>query len=131
MNKSFSRIYEMVFKSGTFSDDLYQEGLYAQLGIIAIIIAVVLTALFYYVINRPSFSRWYHWLMIMAACFAINYGIGVVIPKNKFSSLNIVYGGEYWVFAIFNALIGCFFYIIISFLIRWWSRNCKGTPIPN
>ena len=131
MNNLFAKLYELLFKSGTFSDDLFQEELYAPLGIIAFIVALALAVLFYYVINRPSFSRWYNWLSIMAICFVVNYGIGVVIPKNKFKSLNIIYGSEYWIFAIFNALVACLFYIITSFIIRWWSRNCKGTPIPN
>ena len=131
MNNFFSKLYELVFKSGTFSDDLYQEGLYAQLGMIAVLVALALVVFFYYILNRPSFSRWYHWLIIMAGCFVINYALGVIIPKSKFTSLNISYGSEYWVFAIFNGLLACFFYTVISFIIRWWSRNCKGTPIPN
>jgi hypothetical protein len=131
MNNFFAKLYEALFKSGTFSDDLFQEQLYSPLGLIALFSALTLAVIFYYVINRPSFSRWYNWLMVMAVCFVINYALGVIIPKNKFTSLNISYGSEYWTFAIFNALWACIFFTAFSFIIRWWSRNCKGTPIPN
>jgi hypothetical protein len=131
MNNFFAKLYEVLYKAGTFSDDLYQEQLYSPLGVIALVSAAVLACIFYYLINRPSFSRWYHWLMIMGVCFGINYALGVIIPKNKFTALNLTYSSEYWTFAIINALWACIFYIVISFAIRWWSRNCKGTPIPN
>ncbi|MCX6318985.1 MAG: hypothetical protein NTW29_17030 [Bacteroidetes bacterium] len=131
MNNFFSKLYEVLFRSGTFSDDLYQEGLYSQLGFIALFSAGLLAVFFYYILNRPSFSRWYHWLVIMGVCFVINYILGVIIPRSRFSSLNISYGSEYWVFALFNGIIACLFFTVVSFTIRWWSRNCKGTPIPN
>jgi len=131
MNDFFAKLYELLHKEGTFSDDLYQEHLYSPLGIIALVSGAFFAILFYYIINRPSFARWYNWLTVMLVCFGINYALGVIIPKNKFTSLNLSYSSEYWVFAIYHALLGCILYTIVSFIIRWWSRNCKGTPIPN
>jgi hypothetical protein len=131
MNEIFAPLYELLYYTSPFSDDLYQEQLYAPLGIIALLSALLIAVLFYYVINRPSFSRWYHWLIMLGICFGINYATGVSIPKSKLSPLNPAYSSEYWTFAIFNSILAILLYIIFSFMIRWWSTNCKRTPIPN
>jgi hypothetical protein len=131
MNEFFAGIYEKFFYSSPFSDDVYQEGIYGPLGIIAFVGALVMMAIFYYIINRPSFSRWYHWLIILGIHFAMQYGICILQTKPKFSELKLEYGSEYWTFAFMHAFFATLLFIGFSFLFRWWSKNCKRTPIPN
>jgi hypothetical protein len=131
MNDFFARIYEMFYYSEAFSADMFQESLYGPLGIIALVGGLVMMALFYYIINRPSFSKWYHWLIILGIHFAIQYAIGVGMVKPKFNALSYEYSSEYWTFALMHALLATLAYIACSFLFRWWSKNCKRTPIPN
>lgn len=131
MNDFFSGIYEKLYYSSPFSDDVYQEGIYGPLGLMGIIGALLMMAIFYYIINRPSFSRWYHWLIILGIHFALQFGICILQTKPKFSELNIQYSSEYWSFAFVHAILSTFGYILFSFMFRWWSKNCKQTPIPN
>jgi len=131
MNDLFAPLFEFFFYSVPFSDDLYAEGLYSSLGICGVLISLFFAVLFYYIINRPSFSRWYHWLIILLINFAVAFTLGVVLPQTKFVALGIEYHSEYYVFSLFNALIGSLFYFVISFLIRWWSTNAKRTPFPH
>ena len=131
MNDFFAPIFEFFYYTVPFSDDLYTEELYATLGLYDVCISLFFVVLFYYIINRPAFSRWYHWIIILLINFAIAFTLGIILPKTKFVALGIEYHSEYYVFGLMNALIATLFYIILSYLLRWWSTNAKRTPIPH
>ena len=131
MNDFFAAVYELFYYSSSFSGDLYAESLYTPLGISNILISLLLVMLFYYIINRPSFSRWYHWLIILIVNFIIALSLGVLLPQNKFMALGIQYGSEYYMFSLINAIISTLIFIAFSFMFRWWSTNAKRTPIPH
>lgn len=131
MNDLFAPLFELFYYSIPFSDDLYAEGLYSSLGLCNILISLFFAVLFYYIINRPAFSKWYHWLIILLINFAIAFALGVMLSKTKFEALGIEYLSEYYVFALMNALIASVFYFLISFMIRWGSTNAKRTPFPH
>lgn len=131
MNDLFAPLFEFFHYAVPFSDDLYAEGLYSSLGICNVLISLFFAVLFYYIINRPAFSKWYHWLIILLINFGVTFTIGVVLPQTRFVALGIEYQSEYFVFALMNALIASLFYFVISFIIRWWSTNAKRTPFPH
>ena len=131
MNDVFAPLFEFFHYSVPFSDDLYAEGLYSTLGLSNFFISIFFVLLFYYIINRPAFSKWYHWLIILFVNFVIAFALGIVLPQIKFTALGLDYESEYYVFGFKNAIIATLFYIIISFLIRWWSTNAKRTPFPH
>jgi len=131
INDLFAPLFEFFYYTVPFSDDLFGEGLYSSLGICGVLISLFFAVLFYYIINRPSFSRWYHWLIILLINFAVAFTLGVVLPQTKFVALGIEYHSEYYVFGLFNALIASLFYFVISFLIRWRSTHAKRTPFPH
>ena len=84
LNEFFSMIFEWLGYAGTFSDDLFQEELYTSIGLIGLITSLVLVVAFYFIINRPSFSRWYHWLIMLLINFLIAFLVGLFIPQNIF-----------------------------------------------
>lgn len=130
-NDRFAELYELFFYSVPFSDDLYEQELYSPLGICVLLIGLTFVILFYYLINRPSFSRWYHWVVILLANFVIAFVIGFILPYNKFEAMGLEYESEYYTFALFNALIATIVFILFSYTLRWWSTNAKQTPIPH
>lgn len=131
MNSFFSSLYEKFYFTSPFCDDIYQYGLYGILGTIALIGALVMMTVFYYIINRPSFSRWYHWLIVLGIHFVLQFGICFLETKSKFTKSDLEYHEEYWTFGFMHAVFATILYIIFSFLFRWGSKNCKRTPIPN
>lgn len=131
MNDLFAPLYEFFYYTVPFSDDLYAEGLYGSLGVCNVLASLFFAVLFYYIINRPAFSKWHHWLIVLLINFGVAFTLGVVLPKTKFVALGIEYQSEYYVFGIMNALISSLIYFIASFLIRWWSTNAKRTPFPH
>lgn len=44
---------------------MYNENLYLVVAVITAAVAWGGAALFYYVVNSVSFSRWYHWLLTL------------------------------------------------------------------
>ena len=131
INDLFAPLFEFFYYTVPFSDDLYSEGLYSSLGLCNVLISLFFAVLFYYIINRPAFSKWYHWLIILLINFAVAFTLGIILPQTKFVALGIEYHNEYYVFGLTNALIASLFYFFISFLIRWWSTNAKRTPFPH
>jgi hypothetical protein len=131
MNDLFAPLFEFFYFSDPFSYDLYIEGMYSTIGLSNFFVSLFCAVLFYYIINRPAFSKWYHWLIILLFNFIVAFVLGVSLPQSKFVVLGIEYNSEYFEFGFINALISILFYFLISFLIRWWSTNAKRTPFPH
>ena len=131
MNEFFSGIYEFLFYSPSFSQALYTEGLYSILGVVLVAFAALAFFLFYYAINISDFAKWYHWLLIALIKAAIDFLFSYFYPQGTLESLCYHYGSEYMSLAIVHTVLGFLFFIILSYAFRWWSTNCKYTPIPN
>ena len=132
MNNSFAPIYEFFYYGVPFSDDLYQNELYVPLGLSLVFISLIIVIIFYYGINRPSFSRWFHWAIMLVINLLIQFGLAVTIPQNKFTALGIEeYGSEYYNFGLSVTLMALLVFVVFSFILRWWSTNCRQTPFPN
>lgn len=73
-----SWIFEAGYYETEFSNEMYNENLYLVVAVITAAVAWGGAALFYYVVNSVSFSRWYHWLLTLGvasvlttvACYA-------------------------------------------------------------
>lgn len=129
INEAFAGLYEFFHYQDPFSTDLYTESLYSTLGLSAVFVSLILVLTFYFAINRPHFSRWYHWLIILGVNFVLALGIGVILPETKFSSLGLEYTmSEYIVFGLKNTLISTLFFIIWTYVFKWWGGSAKGTP---
>ena len=130
MNKFFARLYEFFYYSSPFSDDVFNENLYFGLSLFAIISSVAICFTFYYIINSPRFSKWYHWLVHLAANSIINYLFSVIYLKKVFFVFGYDYTSEYYLFGLAQAGISFILFLIFTYCIRWWSTNCSTTPIP-
>lgn len=122
--------FEMFYYEMQFSNEMYNNGLYFIASISTVVIAWGCAAIFYYIIDSVSFSRWYHWLvMLFIACILV-VAINVPYLESVFSDNGIDFSKQLAAFASVNIIIECFLYIVASFSIRWWSTNCRHTPIP-
>lgn len=123
-------LFEMFYYEMQFSNEMYNNGLYFVASLSAAIIAWLCAAIFYYGINSVSFSRWYHWLVMLVIAGIIVTAINVPYLESVFSDNGIDFSKELAVFAVVNIIIECIIYTIASFSMRWWSTNCRHTPIP-
>ena len=99
-------LFESLFYSREFSNEMYAANLYLVVAIVTAVVAWGLSGIYYYVINSVSFSRWYHWLIML--CVAV-----VIVPLITYVSA-----------------VEAVLFIIASYSMRWWSSNCRHTPIP-
>ena len=123
-------LFEMFYYEMQFSNEMYNNGLYFVASLSTAIIAWLCAAIFYYGINSVSFSRWYHWLVMLVIAGIIVTAINVPYLESVFSDNGIDFSKELTVFSVVNIIIECIIYTIASFSMRWWSTNCRHTPIP-
>lgn len=123
-------LFEMFYYEMQFSNEMYNNGLYFVASLSTAIIAWLCAAIFYYGINSVSFSHWYHWLVMLVIAGIIVTAINVPYLESVFSDNGIDFSKELAVFAVVNIIIECIIYTIASFSMRWWSTNCRHTPIP-
>jgi len=115
-------------------------------GVITIIASLAFVLLYYYGINHTRFSQWWHWLIVLLFSSVLNlliaYGwtindflngeIGDCLKYLRDNEGNIqsqlIYENDCFMFGLSNFFISMIFFIIFSFMFKWWSRNCKHSP---
>lgn len=129
MNDFFSRIIELVFNQESFSDALYDYNLYNDLGWYLIITGLLLTVLFYYVLNSARFCKRIHWLIVYLIFVVSTFGyiFLYVFPvlKEADYSFPITY---YFSLSIITSCLAFIVLLLLSAVLHWWSTNCKYTP---
>lgn len=123
-------IFEMLYYEREFSNEMYNENLYMVVALVTSVVAWALAAVFYYVINSVSFSRWYHWLIVLLVASVLAPVINYAYPNSIFSELDYDFSAQLYGFCLVDMMLEAVFFIIASFSMRWWSANCRHTPIP-
>lgn len=123
-------IYEWLYTAQGYSDSMMNLSVYPVIAAITIIVAWGGAAIYYYVINSVKFDRWYHWLATMAVVVVLAPVICYIYNDSVFSGSGLSYAGQAMRFEMVTVLFAAVLYIIASYSIRWWSGNCRHTPIP-
>ena len=125
-----AQIFETMFYDTEFSNEMYNNHLYFSNAIIVVGTAWGLAAVFYYLINSVSFSRWYHWATMLGCAMAVSAVISYSHITSTMEQMQLYFGVPAFHFALCEAMIEGIFFIIASFAMRWWSSNCRHTPFP-
>ena len=135
MNDFFAGWYELLAYFEGFSDDLYDQSLYLTIGLCMVLIPIGVLTIYYYAIDSVKFSEKCHWLLLVVALCAINWGIAYGITYNELSSLyesqnqELPYSETVLVsFSLINALWTLIVSFVWSMMIKWGSKNCRRTP---
>lgn len=123
-------IYEALYFTNGFSDAMFDFNIYKTVGIIVIIVTWAIAAIYYYVINSVKFDRWYHWLAMLGIASVAAPVICYFVVSSQLEEGGADYGSAETTFAFYNILVSALMFIIASFSMRWWSSNCRHTPIP-
>ncbi len=124
-----AQIYEnMKYFDGGYSNELYNHRLYSVFAMIIVGISWALSAIYYYVINSVKFDRWQHWAIVLVvnvvaatvACWTYN--------QSTFNELGLSYG-ETSQMALYHAIFSLVTFVIASYAMRWWSSNCRHSPV--
>lgn len=125
-----TEIYESMNLDPSFMDEMYNAHLYSTIATSIAITVWIVALVYYYAINSVRFSRWFHWLIMLLFTILIAPSISFYFPFSEFSEEGKDYLMQLLQFNIINVGITILLFIIVSFSIRWWSTNCRHTPIP-
>ena len=127
-----SQIFEFLYYEETFSNWMYEQGLYLQLALFIVLISWGMALIFYYGLSKlfVNFSCWYHWLIMLILTLFLAPGVSVYYLHGKYVEESY----DYWVqcqsIGNISIALTALFFIIASFSMRWWSQNAAFTPIP-
>lgn len=124
------QIYELLYYETEFSQAMYDENMYLAVALITAIVAWAAAAIYYYGINSVSFARWYHWLAVLGVTAVLAPTVDFVYPDSVFTEYDYEYTVQLMHFSLLNIMVEAVLFIIASYSIRWWSSNCRHTPIP-
>ena len=125
-----TKIFESLYYEREFSNEMYNQNLYFVVAVVTAIIAWVAAGIFYYAINSVSFSRWYHWLTVLGVAVVLSAVVNYIYPNNIFSGDGLDFSAQLFSFCVVNVAVEAVLFIVASFSMRWWSSNCRHTPIP-
>ena len=125
-----TQIFEALCCQPDFSNEMYNDNLNLISAVITSAVAWGLAAIYYYVVNSVSFSRWYHWLIVGVVAMLLSPTIVYFTASSTFDSVAVDYRTQLFAFCFFDLIIEGLLFIVASYSIRWWSSNCRHTPIP-
>ncbi len=120
--------------------------IYNLVGLITLGISFVIVMLYYYIFNHPRYCKWWSWLITLGINSTIALFVGYGIVANKYVNgyihdslmfqrdvdgniLAVLIGyGNCWGFGIANIFVAMMFFIVLSFLLKWWSSQAKHVP---
>ena len=123
-------IWEQMFFNQGYNDKMYNLNMYPVIAAITILVAWGGAAIYYYAINSVSFARWYHWLIFLGIAVIFAFALDFIYPNSVFSEYDYEFTTQLLQFSLLNIIVEALLFIIVSYSIRWWSSNCRHTPIP-
>ncbi len=123
-------VFEGMYYEREFSNEMYNQGLYLPASLLVTCMAWGATATYYYLINSVNFSRWYHWLIMLIATSVLTTVCVHTYTDSALAEEGLSFSHQLTTFSGVCAIMNMVFFIIASFSLRWWSSNCRHTPIP-
>jgi hypothetical protein len=119
----------MFFNQG-YNDKMYNLNMYPVIAAITILVAWGGAAIYYFAINSVKFDRWYHWLAVLGVVAVLAPVICYIYNDTVFANNGLLYVGECIQFEMQTVIFAALLYIVASYSMRWWSSNCRHTPLP-
>ena len=123
-------IYEQLFFNQGYNDKMFNLNMYPVIAAITIGLAWGGAAIYYYAINSVKFDRWYHWLAVLGVVAVLTPVVCYIYNDTVFADNGLMYITESIMFELQTVLFAALLFIVASFSMRWWSSNCRHTPIP-
>lgn len=123
-------LFEFLYYEREFSNEMYAANLYFTVALVEALVAWGVALVFYYIINSVSFSRWYHWLIMLVISIVFASTISYLYADAVFANDGVDFSNQLFGFSAVSVSIEFLLFIIASFAMRWWSSNCRHTPIP-
>lgn len=116
---------------GPFSNIMFANDFYTIIFIYSFPTALLISILYYYVIDRPVTSKLWMWLLTVLLGGIIGFVIAYVTTENSFYSIDLNpldYNSEILIFSVTNMVYTSLLIFIFSILIKWKSTNSSHVP---
>ena len=123
-------IWEQLYFNQGFNDKMFNLSMYPVIAAITILVAWGGAAIYYYAINSVKFDRWYHWLAVLGCVAVLAPVVCYIYNDTVFADNGLMYVGESIQFEFQTVLFAALLFIVASYSMRWWSSNCRHTPLP-
>lgn len=119
-----------------------QGNMFIGIGLSMLGITLFIAVAFYYLIDHPRLHNWWGWGIFMGINAFVNFIVGwqwvlkdyyngKLVAKSpitgKIEDLAIS-TSDILAFGVTNMLDSIIAFIIISYVIKWWSTNCSHAP---
>ncbi|MBR1643905.1 MAG: hypothetical protein IJ684_00835 [Bacteroidales bacterium] len=118
---------------------------YLPIGLVMTLLTALLCTVYYFVLNHPRLNKWLHWLITAGITMVLNVLVAGIWTSEHLNSGRIASCLAYqtmangttvqniteydcWMFGVANGIVSLFFFIILSAVVKRWSRNCRHTP---
>lgn len=112
------------------------------IGLTMLGISLGMAILYYYVVDHPKLCNWWGWGIFFGLNALINFIVGwqwvlkdyyenkmvtndpatnLLVPLNIGESNLLCFG-------VSNMFLSMIAFVIFSYIIRWWSKNCSSAP---
>ncbi len=124
------------------SAPLQDSNMFIGIGLTMLVLSLAVVVCYYYVVNHPRLNNWWGWLIFLGVNAILNFLVGwqwvlkdyyadkmVVISKTtgKQESLPID-PSDILAFGVTNMIDATIAFILISYIVKWWSTNCSRAP---
>lgn len=118
------------------------SNMFIGIGMSMLAISLVMAICYYYIVNHPRLNNWWGWLIFAGVNAFINFIVGwqwvlrdyyddlmYEISKTTGEKVSLsIDESDILAFGVTNMINSIIAFIIISFIIKWWSSNCSRAP---
>lgn len=112
------------------------------IGLTMLGISLAVAVTYYYVVNHPKLSNWWGWAIFLVINAGINFLVGWqwvlreyykgkmvgINPATNSEEALYITKSDMLCFGVSNMILSILAFVIISFIIKWWSTNCSRAP---
>jgi len=127
---------------GTSGAEQQVSNMFIGIGLSMLSISVFLCVCYYYIVNHPRLNNWWGWLLFAGINAAINFVVGWQwVLKDFYNGLMVkmdlatgktvdlpINESDILAFGVVNMINSVIAFLIISYIIKWWSTNCSRAP---
>lgn len=130
----------------TLAQDYVGMNIYSVVGLITAVITLAIVLFYYYVYNHPRWCKWWSWLITLFLNGGITLAVAFGITYSKFFYgyipqelvyqfdedgsvvAQLISSLDCWGFGIGAAIVSALFFVVFTFVFKWWSSNAKHVP---
>ena len=122
--------------------DKQTSNMFIGIGLAMIIISLVVAVAYYYILDHPKLSNWWGWAIFLGANALINFVVGWQwVLNDYYAGLMVktskltgkvedlpISESDILAFGVTNMIDAIIAFVVISFIIKWWSTNSPQAP---